>query len=206
MHIGFALVPLLVAAQAPGYKHVGGHAGVEVYRQTKSPVIELTAEGDIEAPPAQVRAAVMDYANAHEVTDHVVESRVLSANDRDIYVYQRLDLPVIADRDFTLHITWGSQGETLWIRSGVDNSHGPAARGGVVRVSTLDGEWAFIPVRDGTATHAVYHVQIDMAGSIPKWMVSGGAAKDLPKLFEGLRRQVQKRQLNAAAAKCETSC
>jgi len=37
-------------------------------------------------------------------------------------------------------------------------------------------------------------------------MVSGGAAKDLPKLFEGLRKQVQKRQLNAAAGKCETSC
>jgi len=36
-------------------------------------------------------------------------------------------------------------------------------------------------------------VQIDLAGSIPKWMVSGGAAKSLPRLFDGVRKQASMR-------------
>jgi hypothetical protein len=209
MQIALALVPLFVAAQspqAPGYKHVGGHGGVEVYRQMRSPVIELLAEGDIEAPPSQVRAVVLDYPHARAVTDHVVESRILQAGSHELYVYQRLDLPVVADRDYTMHASWGNQGDVLTVHFNVDNSKGPAARDGVVRVSTLTGSWELRPIRDGMATHAVYHVQIDMAGSIPKWMVSGGAAKDLPKLFDGVRRQVRQRALSADARRCDPAC
>jgi hypothetical protein len=206
MRLALALIPLVAAAQAPGFKHVGSHAGVEVYRQMRSPVIELVADGEIAAPPSQVRAVVLDYAHAHEVTDHVVESRVLQSGKRDVYVYQRLDLPIVADRDYTQHCWWGEKGPQLSVRCVVDNGHGPAPRPGVVRVPTLDGSWELTPIHDGMATHAVYHVRIDMAGSIPKWMVSGGAAKDLPKLFDGVRKQVQRRGLNAAAAHCDTSC
>jgi hypothetical protein len=39
-----ALLPLLVADGTPGYKHVGGKHGVEVFRQEKSPTIDLIAE------------------------------------------------------------------------------------------------------------------------------------------------------------------
>jgi hypothetical protein len=209
MRLALALVPLVVAAQssqAPGYKHVGGHAGVEVYRQMRSPVIELLAEGDIEAPPAQVRAVVLDYPRAREVTDHVVESRILQTGSHELYVYQRLDLPVVSDRDYTMHTSWGNRGEVLTVRFHVDNSKGPEARDGVVRVSTLTGSWELTPIRDGLATHAVYHVQIDMAGSIPRWMVSGGAAKDLPKLFEGVRKQARIRGMSADARRCDPAC
>ena len=75
----------------------------------------------------------------------------------------------------------------------IDNTRGPAARHGVVRLSTLQGGWELQPIRGGAATHARYRVQIDLAGSVPKWMVSGGAAKNLPKLFEGVRKQAQGR-------------
>jgi hypothetical protein len=56
-------------------------------------------------------------------------------------------------------------------------------------LSTLQGSWLLEPIRGGAATHARYRVQIDLAGSVPKWMVSGGAAKNIPKLFEGVRKQ-----------------
>jgi hypothetical protein len=201
MRVALALVPLIVAAHTPEYKHVGGHAGVEVYRQTHSPVIDLVAEGDIEAPPQQVRAIVLDYGRAREITERVAESRVLQIGERELTVYQRLALPIVADRDYTLRAWWGQEGGVLTVRFGVDNRRGPAARHGVVRVWTLNGGWDLIPVRDGMATHALYHVQIDMAGSIPKWMVSGGAAKDLPKLFEGVRRQARLRSYSVDARK-----
>jgi hypothetical protein len=193
-----ALVPVIVASGgAAGYKRVGGAHGVEVYRATASKVIDLSAEGDIDAPPGRVLAVVLDYEHASALTEHVAESRVLSTGDRDLTVYQRLKLPVVADRDYTLRTRWGRRGGWYWARFFVDNARGPNIRNGVVRVPLLDGGWDLFPNSDGRSTHAVYRVRIDLAGSIPRWMVSGGAAKDLPKLFEGVRRHVHKNDLGA---------
>src|SRR5579864_36308 len=97
-----ALIIQLLAANAGGYKHVGGKNGVEVYRQMASPVIDLVGEGDIDAPPSIVRDVLLDYSNATRVIANVAESRILEKSDREIVVYQRLKLPVISDRDFTL--------------------------------------------------------------------------------------------------------
>jgi hypothetical protein len=201
-----ALLPLLVANGTPGYKHVGGKHGVEVFRQEKSPTIDLIAVGDIDASPARVRAVLLDYGNARALTDHLAESRVLATKPREIMVYQRLKLPIVSDRDYTMRSQWGERGDMLWTRFAVDNSQGPAQRHGTVRVSTLSGGWDLTPIRDGMATHAVYRVRIDLAGSIPQWMVSGGAAKDLPKLFEGVRKQVRQRSNVASTPQCGSSC
>ena len=76
------LLPLLVANGTSGYKHVGGKHGVEVFRLEKSPNIDLIAEGDIEAPPANVRTVLLDYAHARALSDHVAESRVQPAAGR----------------------------------------------------------------------------------------------------------------------------
>ena len=201
-----ALLPVLVATGTPGYKHVGGKHGVEVFRQEKSPTIDLMAEGEIDAPPTRVRAVLLDYGHAKALTDHLAESRVLATKPREIIVYQRLKLPVVSDRDYTMRAEWGQHGDNLWTRFFVDNSRGPGPRHGTVRVSTLTGGWELSPIRDGQATHAVYHVRIDMAGSIPQWMVSGGAAKDLPKLFEGVRKQVHQQTNVASTPQCGGNC
>jgi hypothetical protein len=185
------MVPLVVGGAVPGYKHVGGHSGVEVYRQMQSPDIDLLAEGDIDAPPSMVRDIVLDYQNASKLSDHVAESRVLSAKAGETVVYQRLKLPVVSDRDFTLRTVYGERNGMMWTRFVVDNSRGPEQRDQIVRVSTLNGGWDLTPTHDGHGTHAVYRVRINLAGSVPRWMVSGGAAKDLPKLFEGVRHRVQ---------------
>jgi hypothetical protein len=184
-------LPLLTAP--PNYKHVGGSKGVEVFRQEHSPVIDLYAEGDIEAPPATVRNVLLDFEHASKVTNNVAESHVLDKNAREIVVYQRLKLPIISDRDFTLRETWGQNGQTLTQSFAVDNGRGPQAKDGLVRVSVMQGNWQLEPIRGGAATHARYHVQIDLGGSVPKWMVSGGAAKNIPKLFEGIRREARAR-------------
>ncbi len=177
----------LLTAPPPNFKHVGGAHGVEVFRQDKSPVIDLYAEGDIESPPDVVEAVLLDYDHANKLTKNVGESRIVGKSAHEIYVYQRLKLPIVSDRDFTLRSTWSRRGNTLVQQFVVDNSHGPAPRDGVVRVSTMQGVWMLDPIRGGAATHARYHVQIDLAGDIPRWMVSGGAAKNIPKLFEGVR-------------------
>src|SRR6266545_7271474 len=90
------LIPLLTVTNIlDGYTHVGAADGVEVYRQTKSEVIDLVAEGDIDAPPSVVRAVVLDYVNASALSPRVAESRILAAAANELTVYQRLKLPVI---------------------------------------------------------------------------------------------------------------
>jgi hypothetical protein len=165
-----------------------------------SPVIDLYAIGDIAAPPSVVRDVLLDYGNAPKVTDNVAESRVLEKNEREIIVYQRLKLPVISGRDFTLRATWGQRGTALTMQFAVDNSRGPGPRDGIVRLSTLQGTWVLEPIHGGAATHARYRIAIDLAGSVPQWMVSGGAAKNLPKLFDGIRRQAAARAPGASMA------
>ncbi len=61
----------------------------------------------------------------------------------------------------------------------------------------MNGGWELEPVDGGLGTHAIYRVRIDMAGSIPRGMVSGGAARDLPRLFEGVRAQLRRTRLAA---------
>ena len=183
----------LLAVNAGSFKHVGGKQGVQVSRLMDSRVIDLLAEGDIDAPPSVVRDVVLDFPNAPKVTDNVAESRVLKKGERETIVYQRLKLPIISDRDFTLKATWKMRGPVILTQFAVDNRDGPQERDGIVRLSMLQGGWELTPIRDGTATHARYRVQIDLAGDIPSWMVSGGAAKNLPKLFEGVRKQARAR-------------
>lgn len=187
------LVLLAVIAGPADYTLVGGRAGVAVYRQLGSPIIDLRAEGDFEAPPAEVAAILLDYPHAKDLSPHVVQSRVLRQGANDLDVYQRLHLPVVSDRDFTLHVAQGRRAATRWVRFFVDNQVGPPAQPGVVRVTLLNGGWDLTATADGRATHAVYRVQIDLAGTIPRWMVSDGAARDLPVLFEGVRRQLRRR-------------
>jgi hypothetical protein len=191
------VLPLLVAPDGGGFERVGGTHGVEVYRRMASPFIDLLAQGEIDAPPGQVRDALLDYDDATRTSDHVAESRILTRQERSLIVYQRLRLPIIADRDYTQRVIWQQRGSALLIRFAVDNGRGPAPRDGIVRVPLLNGGWDLEPIRDGQATRARYHVQIDLSGSVPMWMVSGGAAKDLPKLFEGVRRQARLRRVVA---------
>jgi hypothetical protein len=191
--VAFAFViPLLIAGHA-GYTHVGSAAGVDVYRQMASPLIDLRAEGAFHAPPEVVADVLLDYANAGALSPRVIESRVLSADERQLIVYQRLHLPVISDRDFTLRISHGVRGGERWIRFFADANRGPDERLGVVRVRLMNGSWDLFPTGDGRGTRGVYRVQLDLGGEIPRWMVSGGAARDLPVIFEAVRRQIRQR-------------
>ena len=150
---------------------------------------ELAATGEFEAPPSEVQAALLDYGNHPRVNPHLAESTVLVRGQGEQAVYQHLKLPVIKDRDFTLLIDW-KEGQANGIRFHVDNSRGPAASKKAVRMTTLSGQWELRPIRGGSATYAIYHVRIDFAGSVPKWMISGGAAKDLPNVYTGIRKLI----------------
>ncbi|MFT3765001.1 MAG: hypothetical protein QM820_05710 [Minicystis sp.] len=178
------------ALAGEGFVLIGEEKGVKVYRREKRPGIELAAEANLAASPERVRRVLVDYPNHRKWQKHLKENRILARGDRSLDVYQRLDLPVLDDRDFTVHVTWGDEGDVLWMRFVTANERGPAPVKGVVRVTDHEGGWRLEPTQGGNATHAVYRFYLDLAGSFPAWMGKGQATSDLPDLFGNITKQL----------------
>ncbi len=190
--MGTLVVTLLTfSTSLIGYSSLGVHDGVEVYLRKDTGAIELAAVGELPAPPGEVQAVLLDYPAHPKVNKRLAESTILSRAPGELLVYQHLKLPVVKDRDFTLRVTWS---DARGLRFAIDGRRGPAPTSSAVRLSVLDGDWELEPIRGGTATRAVYHVQIDLAGSIPRWMVRGGAAKDIPGVYSGMRALLDQRR------------
>jgi hypothetical protein len=184
------LVPLERPLEAVGYELIRVKHGIKVYKFHTGKDIRLAAEGIIPAPVADVREIVTDYEAQQGNVDRVTESRVIQRGADGLMVYQHLNLPVIADRDFILKVRWGHDSGTQWVVFDALRGMGPPPRDGIVRVTHHRGSWQLRPVEGGRATVVRFHTNIDFAGSVPRWMVRGGAAKELPHLFVNLCRLI----------------
>jgi hypothetical protein len=177
----------LASLTTSGYEKVGERDGVTVYRRADH-AIDLAAEGIIDAPPDVVRKVLIDYASHPKWVHGLTVSKVLDRRDHDLDVYQRLDLPMLEDRDFTLHVTWADEGPSRVIRFSTTNK-GPEPQKGCVRVPVHEGSWHLEPVDGGTRTRAVYQFRMELGGSLPMWMARGRASKDVPALFTAIGKQ-----------------
>jgi hypothetical protein len=184
------LVALLGLADE-GFQRVDERHGVTVFRRPHSKLIEFGAEGIIDAPPEKVRGVLLDYPRANRLVKNLAETRVLKRSADSLDVYQRLSLPVIADRDYTLHVTWSQEGDALVHRFETRNPSGPPPVRGVVRVDVHEGQWRLRPIDGRRRTHATYRMRLDLGGSVPAWMGRGRAMSDVPGLFEGIRREAR---------------
>ena len=147
-----AAPPPASALAGEGFSLLGEDKGVKVYRREKRPGIELAAEGNLAASPDRVRRVLIDYPSHQRWQKHLKENRILARGDGFLDVYQRLDLPVIDDRDFTLHVTWGDDGGRRLdaLRRG-QRARPRARQAGVVRVTQHEGGWRLEPIDGGTA-------------------------------------------------------
>jgi hypothetical protein len=172
-----------------GFKKIGERDGVIVYRK-HAHAIDLAAEGEIAAPPDVVRKVLLDYASHPKWVHNLGVSRVVNQGDQWLDVYQRLNLPMIDDRDYTLHVTWGDEDSVRWIRfHTVDGEEAPEPH--VVRLALHTGSWQLTPIDNGQATYAVYRFEMELGGSMPMWMARGHASKDVARLFRQIRNQTQ---------------
>jgi hypothetical protein len=137
-----------------------------------------------------VRRVLVDYPGHQRWQKHLRESRILARGEGFLDVYERLQLPVLDDRDFTLHVTWGDDGAVPWMRFATARALGPGPVKGVVRVTQHEGGWRLEPIEGGKSTHAVYRFYLDLAGSFPAWMGRGQAASDVPELFANITKQL----------------
>ncbi|MDI3282531.1 START domain-containing protein [Polyangium sp. 15x6] len=171
-----------------GFTLLGEEKGVRVHRREKRAGIEFATEANLPAPPDQVRRALLDYSNHQKWQEHLKENKVLARSADSLLVYQRLDLPVIDDRDYTIQVTWGAEGSILWMRFATANERGPKPVADVVRVTAHEGGWRLEP--DGKGTRAVYRFHLDVAGSVPSWLGKGQAKDDIIDFVVRLKKEL----------------
>jgi hypothetical protein len=183
------LTPFGKTLESEGFEEIDEEYGVKAYKDPDSDVIRIAAQGKLAATPKEVFKAVLDYENQVGKIKRVSETKILEKGPGWMLVYQRLNLPIISDRDYTLYVTWGAEGDVLWV-SFRSSYLGPEDRDGIVRVIEHYGSWQMKPIADGRYTLARFQVRIDLAGSLPKWLARSGAGDELPELYQNVRRML----------------
>ncbi|MEP6809696.1 MAG: START domain-containing protein [Chthoniobacterales bacterium] len=167
---------------------------------------EFRAVGSIAATPATV-FAILDNSEAYpSFMPYTSECHVLKREKNSVLAYQRLEIPLVSDRDYTLRsqsAKWlGSDGTIYRIRWAPANDEGPAVKSGVARVNVCEGGWLLEPDGAG-ATRATYSIFTDSGGALPAFLANNGSRIAIRKVFDAIRKRVKDPQFAAAAAKSD---
>ena len=159
-----------------------------------SPLPEFRGEGEIDATPGSVFAVVNDAEAYPGFMPYTKECRILQRIRNGAITYQRLYLPLVSDRDYTLRSVHsksaGPGGATYRIRWEQANDEGPAPKPGVERVEVCEGSWLIEPASAGKS-RVTYMVRSGTGGSIPAFLAETGSRRAIWNLFDAIRKEVR---------------
>jgi len=185
-----ALTPMDQELVDAGFERLGLKHGVTIFQHGETSLVHLAGEGRFDVPPERVERAVLDYAGQRREMERIAASRTIDRGPGWKLVYQRIALPVVADRDYTMCVRWGRDESVRWVRYAVVAGAGPAPADELVRVEQHRGSWQLQPLDGGRATRVRYEDVTDMAGWIPEWLAQSRADDEVPELFAGIRRVI----------------
>lgn len=191
-----ALTPSIVRADAsPGVLDEPG-LRVEV-RERDDGVRELIARGVIEAPPEEVFVVLCDARRARDLVPHLAQLQILAEDRGGALAYQRLEVPTLAPRDFTIrhacHEETLKDGGVRRINEWrTDNAAGPPQRSGVVRLELNEGSWVLDELDGGRRTLAVYRIRINPGGEVPRFLLTAALQLQVPALFQNIARATRR--------------
>ncbi len=184
------------ASDSAAWTAEGNANGIVIHSRIRSgsSFKEFRGSGVIDAPPAAVFAVLDDSEAYPQFMPYTAQCRVLKREKDSVVAYQRLELPLVSDRDYTLRsesAKWlGPDGAIFRIRWEPANNLGPAPTAGVLRVNVCEGGWLLEPQGD-SATRATYTIYTDSGGTIPAMLANNGSKVAIRKVFEAIRRQVK---------------
>ncbi len=191
-----AYKPAQSTAAEDGWSQESTGHGVAIHSRARagSSIREFRAVGTIDAPPSAVFAVLDDSEAYPSFMPYTSECRVLKRDKDTVLAYQRLELPIVSDRDYTLrskHQRWsGPDGPIYWIRWEPANDLGPAEKPGVQRVNVCEGGWLLEP-NDAGGTRAIYTIYTDSGGTIPPMLANNGSRMAIRKVFDAIRKQAK---------------
>ena len=196
---GFAQPAVATRDDGEGWALVSKTEKLAIYSRLRkdSGIHEIKAVGLIESAPAVAKRVLDDTEEYPRFMPYVTESRVLSRKGDTFIGYQRLSMPFVSDRDYTMRIhcqTWrGADGGTCYChRWEAANELGPAEKSGVARVRINEGSWLLEPVNGGRHTRATYTLFSDSGGRLPAQLINAANRTAIPKLFDSIRQQAKK--------------
>lgn len=172
--------------------------------EVPAPGLVVEVVGDIEAPPAEVRAALLDLDEFGRWFPNTQEWEVLEHAKDTAVAYGRLSLPwPVDDRDYIVRYSWSDPQESEFtLRSEVVRGVGPPERDGVVRVEKMTTTWEVAPLGTGTRVRYVYAGS--PGGLLPDWVFEIGWEMQTGILMDALADEVERRrQLVAREAGAE---
>ena len=173
---------------------IDGHRLIVSSRSKEgSEVKEVRGLGVIDAPAWIVKNVIDDVARYKEFMPYTVESLILSTHDGYVVSYQRLDTPVVDDRDYTIKIFDESredaEGRVIWKnRWSEANKLGPPVKAGVARVGVNEGYWILEDKDGGARTKVTYYVYTSPGGSIPTFLVNMANTQAVPELYRAVSK------------------
>ena len=177
------------------WKEEASKDGLIIYSRTHegSNLKEFKSVGTIAASSGSVYAVLSDVEAYPSFMPYTLECRVLKRTADCTIAYQRLELPMVSDRDYTLRTehskTPGPNGATYRIQWEPANDLGPSAKPGVQRVKVCEGGWLIEPDGEG-ATRATYFIYTDSGGAIPAMIANRGSRMAIGKMFAAIRKEV----------------
>lgn len=206
-----ALVPLLGGASEPA----GGEGAAWKVMSTTpylvksrairgNPVRELWAVAILDAPAVEIQAAILDTEAFPRFMPHVKEAVVVGTPEPDgsYYSYARTEPPLVAGRDYVLHVFVDSQ--LTPAGQGEFASHWQAdpdrvpRRAGLVRLKQNNGSWRVSPTEDGK-TRVEYRLAVDPGGSVPSFLADMANKVGIEDVMRAIEREAKRRAAQRAA-------
>jgi hypothetical protein len=166
--------------------------GIAVYSREvpESRILEFRAVCDVDVPPGFVFRIAMQRETYRHTSKYVVDYRIILTDQSNVwYTYQRLDIPLFRDRDYTLR--YEARRDSLHARYSlvwtIANDKGPPPEEDVVRIEISRGALEMVPVDEGTKTRLICTIYADPGGSIPGWLANIGNRSTLPDLLRAIR-------------------
>lgn len=188
----------LAAPAAHAWEKVSDESGVTVFREAKSGSGTDRFRGVvvIEHPTDQVIDVLGDVKGYKHFMPDLASARLIERKRRDdgtvvSWVYQRLDLSAVDDRDFTVRAETSSMSSRkgkYWVTDfRATSKRGPKPKPGVVRIRKLTGQWLLEPLRDGKATRLTWTRHLELGGNVPDFLVNDGSEESIARTLIGLR-------------------
>lgn len=156
-----------------------------------SGIKEAKASCTIPASPAQVFKTIMDYNTYKNISEYIQTTEFLPSDEKNAwYMYQRLDLPIVSDRDYTLryHTIENPRKNSYQVLWEIANNKGPAVQKNVVRVVTCHGSLTIQPDDKTPTTRISYILYTDPGGYIPDWLVNFANRRSIPDVLRAIRK------------------
>jgi hypothetical protein len=167
-----------------------------VYNRTKagSDLKEVKAVGTILAPPWVVKNVLDDVPNYKHFMPYTEESKLIKRGSGFMVSYQRLNAPIIANRDYTIRIQDESRrlpdGRVVYKRAWSPANHlGPPERSGTVRVKINQGYWLLEDANGGKHTKATYWLFTNPGGSLPTFVINAANGQAIPGIFQAVEKR-----------------